>query len=94
MRSQTISQKLHHLIKLHCGCNPFNERTPLKSLLSTALVSKETKNDILQFTELGQKRYEEFVSERLKVTSKLSVWGKMKKMNLKAFSNWMDKQQV
>ena len=85
--SQTISQKLHHLIELHCGCNPFKERTLLKNLVSSALVSKEAKNDILQFTELGQKRYEEFGSERLKMTSKLSVWDKMKKMNLKTFSN-------
>ena len=28
------------------------------------------------------------------MTSKLSVWDKMKKMNLKAFSNWMDKKKV
>ena len=78
VRSQTISQKLQHLIELHCGCNPFKERTLLKSLVSSALISKEAKNDILQFTELGQKRYEEFVFERLKMTSKLSVWDKMK----------------
>ena len=66
----------------------------MKSLVSSAVVSKEAKNDILQFAELGQKRYEEFVSERLKLTSKLSVWDKMKKMNLKTFSNWMDKKKV
>ena len=58
------------------------------------IISKEAKNDILQFTELGQKRYEEFVFERLKMTSNLSVWDKMKKMNLKTFSNWMDKKKV
>ena len=73
VRSQITSQKLQHLIELHCVCNPFKERTLLKSLVSLALVSNEVKNDILQFTELGQKRYEEFVSERLKMTSKLSV---------------------
>ena len=28
------------------------------------------------------------------MTSKLSVWDKMKKMNLKTFSNWMDKKKV
>ena len=71
VRSQTISQKLQHLIELHCGCNPSKERTLLKSLVSSALVSKEAKNDILQFAELSQKRYEEFISERLKLTSKL-----------------------
>ena len=79
---------------MHCGCNPFKEITLLKSLVSSAVVSKEAKNDILQFAELGQKRYEEFVSEHLKLTSKLSVWDKMKKMNLKTFSNWMDKKKV
>ena len=55
VRSQTISQKLQHLIELHCGCNPFKERTLLKSLLSSALVLQEAQNDILQFTELDQK---------------------------------------
>ena len=73
VRSQTISQKLQPLIALHCGCSPFKERTLLKSLVSSALVLKEAKNDILQFTELDQKRYEEFVSEHLQLTSKLSV---------------------
>ena len=58
--SLTISQKLQHLIKLHFGCNPFKERTLLKSLVSSALVSQEAKNGILQATGLGQKRYEEF----------------------------------
>ena len=90
--SQTISQKLQHLIVLHCGCNPVKERTLLKSLVSSVLVSKEAKNDILQFAELGQKRYKEFVS--LKLTLNLSVLDKMKKLNLKAFSNWMDKKKV
>ena len=94
VRSQTISQNLQLWIELHCGCNPFKERTLLKSLVSSTLVSKEAKNYILQFAELGQKRYEEFVSECLKLTSKLSVWDKMKKMNLKAFSNWMEKKKV
>ena len=81
VRSQTISQKFQHLIELHCGLNPFKERTVtlLKSLVSSALVLKEAK--MVQFTELGQK--EEFVSERLKLTSKLSVWDKMKKNDSK-----------
>ena len=55
VRSQTMSQKLQHLIELHCGCNAFKERTLLKNLVSSVLVSKEAKNDILQFAELGQK---------------------------------------
>ena len=38
VRSQTISQKLQHLIELHCECNPFKERTLLKSLVSSAHV--------------------------------------------------------
>ena len=56
-----------------------------KNCLSSALISKEAKNDILQFTELGQKRHEEFVFERLKMTSKRSVVGQDEKNESKNF---------
>lgn len=94
VRSRVNALKLRHLIELHCGVNPFKEKTPLKSLVSSALVSDGAKNDVLQFAEKGQKRFEEFVSERLISTSRLSVWDKMKKLKLKTFSNWMEKRKV
>ena len=68
--------------------------TPLKSLVSSALVSEEAKQDILCFAEKGQKCFQEFVYQRLMSTSSQSVWGKMKKLKLKAFSVWMEKTKV
>ncbi len=94
VRSRANAVKLRDLIKLHCGVNPFEKKTQLKSLVSSALVTVEAKNDILQFAEKGQQRFKEFVSERLISTSTLSVWDKMKKLKLKSFSNWMDKRNV
>lgn len=66
----------------------------MKSLVSSALVSVEAKQDILCFAEKGQKCFEEFVSQCLLTTSSHSVWDKMKKLKRKAFSNWMEKTKV
>ncbi len=55
---------------------------------------EDAKDDILHFGEKGQKRFEEFVCERLLPTSKLSVWDSMKKFKLKTFWNWMAKTKV
>ena len=57
-------------------------------------MSDKAKIDILHFAEKGQKRFEEFVSDRLLSSSPLSVWDKMKKLKLKSFSNWMEKRKV
>ena len=94
IRSRENALKLRHSIELHCAGNPFKERSPLKSLVSSVLVPEDAKDDILHFGEKGQKRFEEFVRERLLPTSKLSVWDKMKKFKLKTFSNWMAKAKV
>ena len=40
--------EFQHLIQLHCGWNPFKERTLLKRLVSSALALKEVKNYSLQ----------------------------------------------
>jgi hypothetical protein len=94
IRSRENALKLRHSIELHCAGNPFKERSPLKSLVSSVLVPEDAKDDILHFGEKGQKRFEEFVRERLLPTSKLSVWDSMKKFKLKTFSNWMAKTKV
>ena len=94
LRSRANAPKIQQTIELHCEGNPFEVNTPLKSLVSSALVSDETKQDILQFTEKGQKCFEEFISQHLMSTWSLSVRDKMKKLKLKAFSNWMEKATV
>ena len=45
-------------------------------------------------TKLGQNRYEEFVKERLLVTSSKSIWDKITKLKLKMFSNWTTKSKL
>ena len=68
--------------------------SPLKSLVSSALVPSDAKNDILNFAEKGQARFQDFINERLLSTSTISVWDPMKKLKLKTFSNWMEKIKV
>jgi len=61
LRSRANALKIRHLVELHCEGNPFVVNTPLKSLVSSALVSDAAKQDIVHFTEKGQKYFEEFV---------------------------------
>lgn len=94
VRSSENALKLCQCIELHCAGNPFTEKSPLKSLVSSALVTEKAKDDLQHFPEKGQKRFEEFVHNRLLPTSTLSVWDPMKKLKLKTFSNWMEKTKV
>ena len=48
---------------------------------------------ILNMAKLGEKRYKEFVNERLLVTSEKSLWNKITKLKLKMSSNWMEKSK-
>lgn len=86
--------KLRHSIEKHCASNPFADKTPLKNLGSSALVQEKAKGDILYYAEIGEKRFQEFVQERLLNTSKVSAWDSMKKIKLKAFSKLMEKTKV
>jgi len=94
VRTQENGMKLHQSIKLHCEGNPFTVESPLKSVVSSALVPKKAEEDIPGDTEKGQKRFEEFVEDRLLPSSKHSLWDAMKKLKLKTFSNWMEKTKV
>jgi len=57
--------KIWDSIKQRCKSNPFDVNMPLKSLVSSALVSEEAKQGILCFAEKGQKCFDEFVYQRL-----------------------------
>jgi hypothetical protein len=67
---------------------------PLKHLASSALVPESAKDDMLHFAKKGQKRFEDFVQDRLLTTSPSSVWDSMKKLKLKMFSNLKEKTKV
>ena len=73
VRTRENAGKLRHCIELHCEGNPFTVKTPLKNLVSSALVKQNAKDDILNFPEKGQKRFEEFINDRLLPTSTRSI---------------------
>ena len=81
--------KLCQSIELHCEGNPFTVESPLKSVVSSALVPEKPKEGILRYAEKGQ-----FVKDRLLPPSKHSLWDAMKKLKLKTFSNWMEITKV
>jgi len=74
VRTRENADKLRHCIQLHCEGNPFTVKTPLKNLVSSAVVKESAKDDILNFSKKGQKHFEEFVSDRLQPISIRSVW--------------------
>ena len=94
IRSRDNAVKLRQSIELHCEGNPFTKKTPLKNIVSSALVPDGAKNDILHYQEKGQTRLQEFIQDRLLSSSKLSIWDHMKKLKLKAFLNWMEKTKI
>ena len=94
LRSSCNAVKLKNCVELHCKGNPYVNGTPLKSLVSSALIPEKAKQDIINYASIGQKQYQDFVEDRLLKTSQRSVWDKMTKLKLKTFSNWMAKTRV
>ena len=86
--------KIYDKIILHCDGNPYTNGTPLKNIVSCAIIPDVAKGHILNLASIGQTRYIEFVEERLLVTSTKSVWDKITKLKLKTFCNWMEKSQA
>ena len=73
--------KLHQSIDTHCKGNPFSLPSPLKSLVSSAIVPNNAKDDILHFAEKGQKRLEDFINDKLLSTLTVSVWDSKKSLS-------------
>ena len=86
--------KLKESIQRHFEGKPFIVRTPLKSIVSSVLISDAAKVGILNRDKKGMNGYQNFVQERPVQNSPLSVWDPMKKMKLKAFCTWMAKTCV
>ena len=80
MRTRENALKLKDSIEEHCEGNPFENKTPLKNITSSALLPENAKSDILHYGEKGQKSFEQFVSDRLLASSEFSIWDPMKKM--------------
>ena len=80
LRTSQNALKLQQSLELYCEGNPYAIKTPLKSIVSSALIPPKAKQDILTYAKLGQKQYEDFVEDRLLKESKMSIWDKMKKL--------------
>ena len=65
--------KLRQSIELHCEGNSFTVESPLKSVLSSALVPEKAKEDILCYAEKGRKQFEALVEDKLSQSSKHSL---------------------
>ena len=85
--------KLHQKLLVRCDDNAYETGVALKSIVSSAIIPDKARDDILNMAELGEKRYKEFVNERLLVTSEKSLWDKITKLKLKMSSNWMEKSK-
>ena len=48
----------------------------------------------MEYADIGQKKYEEFVKNRLLSDSQMSVWDPMKKLSLKTFTNLHKKKKT
>jgi hypothetical protein len=58
----------------------------LVNIVTKVVVPSEVKNDICSQAEIGQKKYNEFVEERINKTE-VSVWARMKKVQLKMWKS-------
>ena len=94
VRSTSNTLQLKESIIAHCQGNPYTTSTPLKSIVSSLVVSDEAKTDILQRDQKGQTEFHKFVKERLFKGYEVSMWDPMKKMKLRTFSTWMTKKRV
>ena len=75
------------LIKFGKG-NPFTtENTKLRNIASGVIIPDSAADDIINYPDKGQARYEEYIVQRLKVGSPLSVWDHLPQLKLKRFSN-------
>ena len=66
-------------------------KSPLKILVSSALITEDAKDDFLNFAEKGQKCFEEFIHDRLLPTSTLSFGLNEKAQAEDLLSDWMEK---
>ena len=93
-RLQNNALKLKTSLENHCDGNPYKVETPLKNIASSAVVPDNMHHDVSNYADLGQKRFEQFVEERLLPESTVSVWDPMKQLKLHSFSNLCEKKTL
>ncbi len=94
LRSATNAVKIKDCLERHCDGNPFMTEIPLVNIVSMMTVPDNATVDIVERDEKGTTRYKDFVENRLKSASSLSVWDRITKMKLKTFSTCLKKTNV
>ena len=70
------------------------ENTKLRNIASGVIIPDSAADDIINYPDKGQARYEKFIEERLKEGSPLSVWDRIPQLKLKRFSTWAKAKKV
>ena len=93
-RLQKNALKLKDAIVQHLEGNPFEIDVKLMNLFTHGLIESHV-DDILKRDDKGQVRFEEFKEQRLiKETATMTLWDKIKKMNLKTFNTSTKKNTI
>ena len=85
---------IKNCIVTYCEGNPYRKNTPLKNIVSSALIPEPAATDILSYPEKGQARYEWLVENRILEGSPESIWDPLPQLKLKRFATWMPKTAV
>ena len=78
----------------YCEGNPYMNNTPLKNVVSSALIPEPAATDILTYPEKGQARYEWLVENRILEGSPESIWDPLPQLKLKRFANYMPRSTI
>ena len=74
LRCALNSIRLKDTLIKFCKGNPFrSENTKLRNIASGVIIPDSAADDIINYPDKGQARYEEFIEQRLKEGSPLSV---------------------
>ena len=73
VRTRENAIKLYQSIETYCKGNTFSLPSGLKSLVSSALVPNNAKDDILHFAEKDQTCIKDFINDRLLSTLTVSA---------------------
>ena len=95
LRCALNSIRLKDTLIKFCKGNPLTpENTKLRNIASGVIIPDSAADDIINYPDKGQARYEKFIEERLKEGSPLSVWDRLPQLKLKRFSNWAKAKKV
>ena len=94
LRCAINSTRIRDIIVSFCQGNPFTKNTRLMHITSGAIIPDKPADDILNYPEKGQLRYDTLITTRLLPGSELSIWDTLPQLKLKRFSTWMKAKRV